>query len=125
MIDPVTGWTLVKTIADATKNLYEVAKGLKDHETKQKVDDVLDKLRELKQSASELEEENRELREKLRFKSDEYEFRNPFWYKRTQPHDPLCAKCFAADVVAPMTKPFEEGRYRQCLVCRTNVRQDY
>lgn len=36
-------------------------------------------MRELKQSASNLEDENRELREKLRFKSDAYEFRNPFW----------------------------------------------
>lgn len=68
-IDPVTGWTIVKNIADATKKLYDVARGLKDYETKQKLDEVLDELRDLKQQASDLEDENRELRESLRFKT--------------------------------------------------------
>ncbi len=75
-VDPVTGWSLVKSIGGAAKSLYEVARGLKDYETKQRVDEVLDVLRELKQQASELEDENRDLRDKLRFKSDEFEFQN-------------------------------------------------
>ena len=49
------------------------------------------KLRDLKQSASKLEDENRELREKLRFKSEAYEFRDPFWYDKAHPDRALCA----------------------------------
>jgi hypothetical protein len=122
MVDPVTSWSLVKTIADATKKLYDVAKGLKDYETKQKLDEVLDELRELKQSASKLEDENREQREKLRFKSDQYEFRNPFWYAKDNPQVPLCAKCHSQHVAAPMSEKYttDFGVFRQCLVCDKN-----
>jgi hypothetical protein len=118
-IDPIAGWTLVKTIADATKNLYEVAKGLKDHETKQKVDEVLDRLRDLKQQASELEDENRKLREKLRFKSDEFQFMNPFWFRKGDAAQAFCPPCFAKDIAAPMSMPFTTNgtQYRRCLVC--------
>jgi hypothetical protein len=78
----------------------------------------VDKLRELKQSASELEDENRELREKLRFKSDEYGFRNPFYFHKAFPEQPLCPKCFASKVAAPMSDKFQAGGlHRRCLVC--------
>jgi hypothetical protein len=50
----------------------------KDRDAKQQVDEILDKLRELKQGASELEDQNREPRDKLRFKTGDYEFRTPF-----------------------------------------------
>ena len=73
-----TAWTIAKTAGEISKKLYELGKGLKDRDTKHQVDEIVDKLRELKQSASELEDQNRELREKLRFKSDDYVFRNPF-----------------------------------------------
>jgi hypothetical protein len=102
-----TAWTIAKTAGEISKKLYELGKGLKDRELKQQVDEIVDKLRDLKQSASELEDENRELREKLRFKSDEYEFRNPFWYHKAQPKQPLCPKCFASSTPAPMG---EQGR---------------
>lgn len=120
MVDPVTGWSLVKTVADATKKLYDVAKGVKDYETKQKLSEVLDTLMELKQSASELEDQNRELREKLRFKGDQYEFRNPFWYGKDKPQQPLCPVCFAKNQAAPMAEEYDG--YRQCLVCKSGVR---
>ena len=118
-IDPITGWSLVKTIADATKNLYEVAKGLKDHETKQKVDEILDRLRDLKQQASELEDENHELRKKLRFRGDEFHFTNPFWFRTGDVAQAFCPKCFAKEIAAPMTKSFTTNgtMYRRCLVC--------
>src|SRR6266853_2032537 len=120
-IDPVTGWTLVKTVADAMKKLYEVANGVKDYETKQKLDEVLDELRDLKQQASSLEDENRLLREKLRFKSDAYEFRNPFYHVRANPQQPLCPKCFAKETAGPMSDKYQDGTtgmcFRRCLVC--------
>lgn len=79
---PVTtvtaAWTIAKTAGEISKKLYEFGKGLKGRELKQQIDEILDQVRELKQSASELEDENRSLRDKLRFKSDEYEFSNPF-----------------------------------------------
>jgi hypothetical protein len=74
---------------------------------------ILDKVRELKQSTSELEDENRELREKLRFKSDEYEFRNPYWYHKAHPNERLCPKCFARGIAAAMSNATE-----LCLVCK-------
>jgi hypothetical protein len=126
-MEPVTtvtaAWTIAKTAGEVSKKLYEFGKSLKDREAKQQVDEILDKLRELKQSASELEDENRELREKLRFKSDAYEFRTPFWYDKAHPDRPLCPMCFAKEIVAPMGEPGQgcDPRYRRCLACNDVV----
>jgi hypothetical protein len=105
---------------DCWGNIEEVVrlgKSLKDREAKQQVDEIADKVRELKQSASELEDENRELRGMLRFKSDAYEFRSPFWYDKAQPSQPLCAKCFAGNVAPPMGAQGQDCNpdYRRCL----------
>ena len=122
-MDPITtattAWTIAKTAGEISKKLYEFSKNLKDREAKNQIDEILDRVRELKQSASELEDENRELREKLRFKSDEYEFRTPFWYSKLKPDQPLCAKCFASRIAAPMGEPGQgcSEDYRACLVC--------
>src|SRR5712692_10293722 len=97
-----TAWTIAKAAGEISKKLYELGKSLKDREVKQQVDEITDKLRDLKQQASQLEDENRELREKLRFKSDDYEFRTPFYYERLHPDQPLCPKCFSKGVPAPM-----------------------
>jgi len=87
-MEPVTtvtaARTVVKTAGEISKKLYEFGKSLKDREAKHQVDEMLDKLRQLKQSASEVEDENRGLREKLRFKSDAYEFRTPFYYDKAR-----------------------------------------
>jgi hypothetical protein len=119
-----TTWTITKTVAEISKSLYELARGLKDREAKKQVDEILDRFRDLKQSASDLEDENRELREKLRFKGDDYEFRTPFWYNKTKPDQPLCPKCFAASVAAPMGEPGQgcNDDYRQCLVCGHSIK---
>ena len=118
-----TAWTVVKTAADISKKLNEVWKSLKDREAKRQVEEILDKLHDLKQSASELEDENRELREKLRFKSEACEFRNPFWYDKAHNDRPLCAKCFANNIAAPMGEQYLAGTvlYRKCLVCGNGV----
>ena len=123
-IDPVTGWTLVKSVAEATSKLYEIAKGLKDREAKQKLDEVLDELREFKRQASEVEDQNRELREKLRFKSDDFEFKNPFWYEKNHPDRALCPKCFAKQIIAPVAEQFQGVSgvsFRRCLHCETSI----
>jgi hypothetical protein len=123
VMEPVTAitttWTIAKTAGEISKKLFEFGKALKDREAKQQIDEILDKVRELKQSASELEDENRGLREKLRFKSDDHEFRTPFWYTKAQSDRPLCPKCFADEIAAPMSEPFPGGTidYRRCLVC--------
>jgi hypothetical protein len=109
-----TAWTIAKTAGEVSKKLYEFGKTLKDRDAKQHVDEILDKVRELKQSASELEDENRALREKLRFKSDEYEFRNPFWYHKSHPEQRLCPKCFASGIFAVMSDATD-----RCLVCKS------
>jgi hypothetical protein len=122
-MEPVTTlttvWTVAKTAGEISKKLYEFGKSLKDRDLRQRIDEILDKVRELKQSASQLEDENRDLRERMRFKTDEYEFRTPFYYHKAKPDQPLCAKCFAGQITAPMDEP---GRgcvdgYRRCLVC--------
>jgi hypothetical protein len=119
----VTAWTIAKTAGEISKKLYEFGKSQRDHKLKEQVEEILDKLRDLKQSAAELEDENRELRDKLHFKSNDYEFRNPFWYAKTQQNQPLCAKCFAKETVGPMGEPGYECRsnYRRCLVCGSCV----
>ncbi len=119
-----TAWTIAKTAGEISKKLYELGKSLKDREEKQHVDEILDQLRELKQVASELEDQNRELREKLRFKTDAYEFRNPFWYDKTNSNQPLCPKCFAKEITAPMGEPvsgYGGVRSRWCLVCNNQI----
>jgi hypothetical protein len=122
-----TAWTIAKTAGEISKKLYEFGKGLKDREARQQVDDILDRVRELKQLASELEDENRELREKLRFKSDEYEFRSPFYYHKAEPDQPLCPKCFADCKHAPMGEPGQgiSSAYCLCLVCGHSIEVDY
>jgi hypothetical protein len=117
-IDPVTGWGIVKTAGEVTRKLYEIVKEVKDREVKEKIDGVLDELRELKNQASELEDQNRELREKLRFKSDEFEFKTPFWYEKAHPDQPLCAKCFTDQKIAHVAvKRNEDGEFGRCLHC--------
>ena len=121
-----TAWTIAKTAGDISKKLYEFGKGLKDRDAKQHVDEIVDNLRALKQRASELEDENRELREKLRFKSDEYQFRLPFWYHKTQqPDQALCPKCFSQNIAAPMGKQPQGFDNRRCLVCGHLVTVSY
>jgi hypothetical protein len=115
-----TAWGLAKTAGEISKKLADVYKNLKDRDVKQQVDELLDKMHDLKQSASKLEDENRNLREKLRFKSDDYEFRNPFFYEKTKPEQPLCVKCFTKNIVGPMSEIKEESsgtQFRRCLVC--------
>ena len=119
--------TLAKAAAEVSKKVHEVWKNAKDRETKQQMKAMLDSLHELKQSAAALEDENRELREKLRFKSDEYEFRNPFHYYKAHPDQPLCPKCFASKIPAPMSTSWREETgqtFRQCLVCGKVTSED-
>lgn len=123
LMEPVTtvttAWNIAKTAGEISKKLFDLGKNIKDREIKQQLDEILDTVRELKQSASELEDENRELRGKLRFKSDEYEFRSPFYYPKNRPNQPFCAKCFTQGVEAPMGEPGQDCNesYRRCLSC--------
>ena len=127
LMEPVTtvttAWTIAKTAGEISKKLYDVGKSLKDREAKQRVDEILDQLRELKQLASQLEDENRDVREKLRFKSDDYEFHSPFWFEKARPDQPLCPKCFANKIAAPMGEPGQgcNSNYRMCLVCSHSI----
>ena len=122
-MDPVSVWTIAKTAGEISKKLYDLSKSLKDRDIKEQVHAIMDELHELKRSASELEDENRDLREKLRFKSDEYEFRTPFWYQKAHPERPLCPVCFAKNLAAPMGEPGQDcsQEYRKCLVCHNGV----
>ena len=104
-MEPVTtitaASTVVKTAGEISKKLYEFGKSLEDREAKHQVDEMLDKLRELK-------------------------FRTPFYYDKARDNNhlqPLCPKCFAKDIAAPMS---EQGlgcapEHRRCLVCNEVV----
>lgn len=119
-LSTVTGvLTIAKSAAEISKKLDELWKAAKDRETKQQIEAVLDQLHELKRGAVALEDQNRELREKLRFKGDDYEFLTPFWYAKGNRMLPLCAKCFAQQIAAPMGEPGQgcNESYRRCLVC--------
>lgn len=121
--DPSKAWEIAKTVAQLSAKVFNFRKTLKSSGEKHQVDEILDALSELKQSAGELEDENRELREKLRFKSDDFVFRNPFWYHKGRPDEPLCAKCFANHVEGHVGEPGVgvSPNHRHCLVCGSNV----
>src|SRR5258708_19933097 len=116
-------FSLVKAAGDIGKSLSALRKNLKDHDIKQQIEEILDRLHELKQSAAGLEDENRELREKLRFKGDVYEFRSPFWYEKLNPQQALCPKCFAHNIAAPMDLPGRgcDPAFRSSLACQTSL----
>jgi len=124
-VDPVTAWTIAKTAGEISKKLYELGKGLKDREQQQKVDEIVDKLRDLKQLASELEDENREVREKLSSRATTTIFGLPFGIQKTSLTCP-----FARSVLLRALLPQWEnstwtapGRpYRTCLVCNNFFR---
>lgn len=124
-MDTQTGLLLFNAMATAGKNLYEIAQGVSKLETKQQLMDVYDTLMNLKRQAADLEDENRNLREQLRFTSDEFEFKLPFWYEKSHPERALCPKCFAKKIVAPVGQPYDGGTntYRKCLHCDTPIEE--
>lgn len=133
-MDATTGVGLFATIAEAAKKIGDILRAVKDHETKEKLNEVYDTLTSLKQNAANLEDQNRELKERLRFKSEDFEFRRPFYYDKKYPERPLCPRCFVdKEHAAPMGEPSPAkpreveiysttGMYRQCLVCGHPVR---
>lgn len=134
MTDPLAGLTLFNAIATAAKTLDGIAQRVSKVEEKKQLTEVYDTLMNLKREAAELEDENRNLKERLRFKGDDFEFKNPFWYEKAHPDRPLCAKCFASQTAAPMSEPYpvaDRSLSRRCLVCGNRVevqrapRRDY
>ena len=104
------------------QTVSELRKNMKSKEDEEKMSQLYDTLWELKTAAGHLEDENHELKEQLRFKSDQYEFRLPFWYEKGK-NQPLCPRCFGKQkpIPAPMSESERTGsgdRYRRCLVCR-------
>jgi len=122
-MDAQSGLTLFNAIAAAGRTIYDIAQSTSRLEEKPQLMEVYDVLMNLKREAAELEDRNRDLNEKLRFKSDEFEFRTPFYYDRGHPEQALCAKCFVEHQRAsPMSEPYEaHGVYRRCLVCNNAV----
>ena len=121
MSGPMTGLALFNAIATAGKTLYEVTQGVSNLDTKRQLMDVYDTLMNLKREAAELEDENRSLKAKLRFKSDDFEFKNPFWFEKTHPDRPLCPRCFAQEIAAPMGEPKPGNSFLYCLVCHEAI----
>ena len=124
MTGPLAKLTLFNAITSAGKTLYEAAQGVSNLDTKRQLMDVYDTLMNLKHEASELEDENHALKEKLRFKSEEFEFKNPFYYDRRNANQPLCPKCFSVQKIGPMGElhRYANGAaYRPCLVCDNRV----
>jgi hypothetical protein len=97
-------------------------KTIGNKEAERKLEAVYDTLWGLKTTAGQLDDENRKLRKELRFKSNDFEFRHPFWFEKGNDQVALCPKCFADHNAAQMSKPMgsvENGMYRKCLVCST------
>lgn len=118
-----SGLTLFNVIATAGKTIYDVAQGVSKIETKQQLMGVYDSLMDLKRQVAELEDENYNLKSKLRFKSDDFVFKMPFWYEKANPEVPLCAKCFVDEKIAPMGEPYKGNTRttRTCLVCKNEA----
>ena len=111
--------TLFSAIANAGKVVFDIAQSTTKISERQRLMDVYDELMGLKRSAADLEDENRALKEKLRFRSEDFDFKTPFWYEKKNPERPLCAKCHAKENASPMGEPYEtdSGSFRKCLVC--------
>ena len=123
----ISSWTITtisaaigfaKSAGEITSKLNEIYRSVKDREIKQQIEVLLDKMQELKRSAYNLEDENRTLREHLRFKSDAFEFRPPFYYEKNS-EQALCPKCFQEGKAAPMGEKGQGcvGHHRKCLAC--------
>jgi len=125
MINPQSSLPLFNAIASAGKTIYEIAQGTAKLEEKQRLLDVYNSLMELKREASELEDQNHDLKQKLRFKSNEFEFKNPFWYEKINPDRALCPKCFSKEIVAPVGEYQQgsSGAWRNCLACDTRIEE--
>jgi hypothetical protein len=122
MTEPLTTLTLFNAIAAAGKTVFDIAQGASNSDAKRQLMEVYDTLMNLKREAADLEDDNRNLKEKLRFKSQDFEFKNPFWYEKIRPDQPLCAKCFASGTIGPMrTIRSEFGTSCTCLVCDTTI----
>jgi len=124
MLDP-QGLTLFNAIATAGKTIYDIAQGTSKLEEKQQLMEVYDTLMNLKREAAELEDENHDLKSKLRFKSEEFEFKNPFWFEKKHPDRPLCPECFSKQIIAPVTEPYrgDFAIFRECLSCETSIQE--
>lgn len=87
--------------------------------------EVYDQLMSLKRNTADLEDQNRELKEKLRFRSEDFDFKNPFWYEKRYPDRPLCPKCRSKQVAAPVGAPYDNGSgvFRRCLTCDTPLEE--
>ena len=124
MMEPQAGLTLFNAIATAGKTIYDIAQGTSKLGEKQQLMEVYDTLMNLKREAAELEDQNRDLKERLRFKGEDFEFKNPFYFEKAHLDRPLCAKCLANDKVGPMSEPNAAvgGTFRKCLVCDNTVK---
>jgi hypothetical protein len=119
------GLTLFNAIATAGKTIYEIAQGTSKLEEKQQLMEVYDTLMNLKRKASELGDENHDLKGKLRFRSDDFDFKIPFWFEKKHPDRALCAKCFSQHVAAPVSAPYSDSTttYRRCLTCMSIIEE--
>jgi hypothetical protein len=117
------GFALFNAIAAAGRTIYEIAQGTAKLEEKQQLMGVYDTLMALKRAAADLEDENYGLKQKLRFNSDAFHFRTPFWYEKATPERALCAKCFSSQKASPMGEAYggARGLWRRCLVCDNPV----
>ncbi|HXX02292.1 MAG TPA: hypothetical protein VEJ00_13845, partial [Candidatus Acidoferrales bacterium] len=120
-LDPQTTFSLFNAIATAGRTIYDIAQGTTKLEEKQQLMAVYDQLMNLKRSAADLEDENYGLKQKLRFKGDEFEFKNPFWFEKKHPDRALCPKCWSKQIAAPVGQPYDNdfGIFRRCLTCDT------
>jgi hypothetical protein len=117
--------TLFNAIATAGRTIYDIAQGTSKLEEKQQLMKVYDTLMSLKRSAGDLEDENHDLKAELRFKSDDFEFKNPFWFEKNHPDRPLCPKCFSKRNIGPVAASYDNGSgvFRRCLACDTIIEE--
>lgn len=120
-LDPASAISLATNVTNLMKTLFGVAKEQQRQEVKDQIIEVIDALQELKLRAVELEDQNRELKEKLRFKSDDFDYREPFYFEKSKPNVLLCPRCFVEHKrAAPMSYQVRDDDgtvFRKCNVC--------
>jgi hypothetical protein len=90
-------------------------------EEKQQLMAVYDTLMNLKRDAGDMEDTIRDLKEKLRFKRDDFELKNPFWFDKRFPDRALCPKCFSKRWLPQSQRPTKVTMGSGVNACRATL----
>lgn len=112
--------SLASSVLSGAKSAADLANLSKDRELKNKLNELLDDILQLKIKANELDEENRELRIQLEKRVSVKRQGEFGYFFKDGDSEPLCPKCLQSsskEVYLTPLQTFSGGLRRKCLVC--------